>query len=115
MSTYRFIRAKVTGLVLLLQLAAVLAAHAQGGGITRLFPARPTGMVTDAASVIDPAAETEITTLIEKLRVATSAEIAVVTLPTIGDYPESDVALQIGRAWGVGAQAEIGDARRESR
>ena len=52
--------------------------------------------------------------LIERLRAATGAEIAVVTLPTIGDRSEAEVALAIGRAWGVGAKAEIGDQRRNA-
>ena len=36
------------------------------------------------------------------------------TLPTIGDHDEGEVALAIGRKWGVGARAEIGDARRNA-
>ncbi len=36
------------------------------------------------------------------------------TLPTIGDYAASDVALEIGRAWGVGATARVGDERRNA-
>ena len=47
-------------------------------------------------------AEARITDLAERLRAATGAELAVVTLPTIGDRDEADVALAIGRAWGVG-------------
>ncbi|HEU5039454.1 MAG TPA: TPM domain-containing protein, partial [Gemmatimonadales bacterium] len=52
-----------------------------------------------------------MTDLIERLRSASGAEIAVVTLPTIGDYSEAEVALAIGREWGVGARAEAGDPR----
>jgi uncharacterized protein len=113
MSKYLVIGAKGIGLLLLLQLSLVPQLEAQGG-ISRLFPARPTGLVTDVAGVIDPGPETAITDLIERLRSATGAEIAVVTLPTIGDYPESDVALQIGRAWGVGSRASVGDPRRNN-
>lgn len=86
----------------------------QDRGITALFPPQPTGFVTDMAGVIDPGTRDSVTNLIERLRAVTSAEIAVVTLPTIGDYPESDVALEIGRAWRVGAQAAIGDPRRNN-
>lgn len=106
--------AKLIGLVLLLQLSLSLPASGQGTGITRLFPAQPTGLVTDRANIIDPATEATLTDLLERLQAATTAEIAVVTLTTIGDYPESDVALQIGRAWGVGARAEVGDPRRNN-
>lgn len=110
----RAVWAKAIGLILLLQLSLGLPSVAQTSGISGLFPPRPTGLVTDVASVIDPATATALTDLIERLRTATGAEIAVVTLPTIGDYPESDVALQIGRAWGVGAKAEVGDPRRNN-
>jgi uncharacterized protein len=104
--------AKAIGVLLLLQLAAgTLMAQ---GGISSLFPAQPTGYVTDVAGVIDPGTRTAVTDLIERLKAATGAELAVVTLPTIGDYAEGDVALQIGRAWGVGARAEVGDPTRNA-
>src|SRR5690606_927515 len=77
-------------------------------------PARPTGYVSDFASVVDPASEARMTDLITRLRGATDAEIAVVTLPTIGDHEASEIALRIGRAWGVGAAAEIGDSTRNA-
>ncbi len=63
---------------------------------------------------MDEVAEARITDLAERLRAATGAEIAVVTLPTIGDRDETDVAREIGRAWGVGAKAEVGDQRRNA-
>ena len=109
----RTTRRKATALLAVLQLTAA-AAWAQSPGVERLFPAKPTGYVNDLASVIDPAARTELEDLITRLRSATGAEIAVVTLPTIGDYDEADVALAIGRKWGVGARADIGDQRRNA-
>jgi uncharacterized protein len=106
-------RAKAIALLTGLQLAAAALA-AQDAGVRSLFPAEPTGFVTDAAGIVDEAAEARITGLAERLRAATGAEIAVVTLPTIGDREEADVAREIGRAWGVGAAAEIGDQRRNA-
>ncbi len=106
-------RAKAIALLTGLQLAAGALA-AQDAGSRGLFPPRPTGFVTDVAGIIDEAAEARITDLAERLRSATGAEIAVVTLPTIGDREETDVAREIGRAWGVGATAEIGDRRRNA-
>jgi uncharacterized protein len=97
-----------------LQLSVAVAAFAQEPDVARLFPARPDGWVTDAAGVIDGASEARIEDLAERLRAATGAEIAVVTLPTIGDRGEAEVALAIGRAWGVGAKAEVGDPRRNT-
>src|SRR2546430_5921050 len=44
-----------------------------------------------------------------EVRDKTRGEIAVVTLADIGDRPASDVALQIGRQWGVGPKGAAGD------
>jgi uncharacterized protein len=114
-------RAKATALLAALQLSLVgtltsLAAvsHAQSARVDSLVPARPSGYVNDYASVIDPAASTKMEDLIQRLRGVTGAEIAVVTLPSIGDNDAAEVALAIGRKWRVGAQAEIGDARRNA-
>jgi uncharacterized protein len=96
-----------------LQLTASLAA-AQVSGIDRLFPAQPVGYVNDLASVIDPASSAAMEDLISRLRKATGAEMAVVTLPTIEDYAPSDVGVAIIRRWGIGAKAEVGDVRRNA-
>lgn len=106
-------RAKAIALLTGLQLAAG-ALVAQDDAIRSLFPARPTGYVTDVAGIVDEAAEARITDLAERLKATTGAEIATVTLPTIGDRQEADVAREIGRAWGVGARAEVGDQRRNA-
>jgi uncharacterized protein len=87
---------------------------AQAGDIKSLFPAQPTGYVTDAASLLAPATRDSLDDLLTRLRAASGAEVAVVTLPTIDDRDEAEVALAIGRAWGVGARAQVGDQRRNS-
>jgi uncharacterized protein len=92
----------------------VVPLAAQRQGIDRLFPEQPTGYVNDLAGVIEPEREAAMTAMIERLRRATGAEIAVVSLPTIGSYDRADVALAIGRKWGVGAAAEQGDSRRNA-
>jgi uncharacterized protein len=100
--------AKAIALLTALQLTAG-ALLAQESAVEGLFPARPTGYVTDVAGIVNQAAEARITDLAERLKTTTGAEIAVVTLPTIGDRDEAEVALEIGRRWGVGAASEIGD------
>jgi uncharacterized protein len=87
---------------------------AQRPALDRLFPERPTGYVTDVAGVIPAERIRTIDDLIARLRRATGAEIAVVTLSTIEDYDRADVAVAIGRKWGVGAAAEQGDPRRNA-
>jgi uncharacterized protein len=105
--------AKAIALLTALQLTAG-ALLAQDSAVRALFPPRPTGFVTDVAGVVDQATENRITNLAERLKAATGAEIAVVTLPTIGDREEADVAREVGRAWGVGAAAGIGDSTRNA-
>jgi uncharacterized protein len=70
---------------------------------------RPTGYVNDFAHVLDPAAVQRMETLVTEVRDKTRGEIAVVTLSDIGDRAPVDVAVQIGREWGVGARGEAGD------
>ena len=106
-------RAKATALLAALQLI-VAPAGAQSPGLDSLIPAQPVGYVNDLASVIDAGSASQMEDLIKRLRAATGAEIAVVTLPSIGDREASEVALAIGRKWKVGSKAEIGDARRNA-
>lgn len=107
-------RRKATALLAVLQLMAAAALGAQSPEVDRLFPAQPVGLVNDFASLMDPSARAESEDLLTRLRSATGVEVAVVTLSTIGDYDEADVALAIGRKWGVGAKAGIGDERRNA-
>jgi uncharacterized protein len=69
----------------------------------------PVGYVNDFAHVLDAASAAHMEAVIAELREKTRGEIAVVTLPDIGDREASDVAVQIGREWGVGAKGEAGD------
>lgn len=104
---------KATLPLLLLQLAVAPIATAQDQ-LRGLFPEKPAGYLTDVAGVVDAASARAIADKAERLRNATGAEIAVVTLPTIGEYEPSDVALAIGRAWGVGGATVVGDERRNA-
>lgn len=106
---------KAIGLSLAVQLAAVLTLGAQQSpGIDTLFPAQPTGFVNDQAHLLDASAASAIAARLDHLRTVTGAEVTVVTLPSIGDYDAADVAREIGRKWGVGANAQIGDKRRNA-
>jgi uncharacterized protein len=100
--------------VVVLQLALLTAPLRAQEGVEQLFPAQPTGYLTDAAGVVDPASAARIEDIGKTLREKTGAELAVVTLPTIGRYEASDVALVIGRRWGVGAKAAVGDKVRNA-
>ena len=69
----------------------------------------PRGYVNDFAGVLDAASVAHMEAVVAEVREKTRGEIAVVTLPDIGDRPAADVALEIGRRWGVGARGEAGD------
>jgi uncharacterized protein len=69
----------------------------------------PRGYVNDFAGVLDSQSIRHMEAVITEVREKTRGEIAVVTLPDIGDRSASDVALQIGRQWGVGATGSAGD------
>jgi uncharacterized protein len=69
----------------------------------------PRGYVNDFAGVLDSQSIRHMEAVITEVREKTRGEIAVVTLPEIGDRSASAVALQIGRQWGVGASGEAGD------
>jgi uncharacterized protein len=105
---------KSTGAIAALQLGVMSALAAQLPPTAKLFPATPTGLVTDAANLLDPATRGALEARLSHLREVTGAEIAVVTLPTIGDYDPPDVARDIGRVWKVGANAPIGSKLRNA-
>src|SRR5438046_10181357 len=69
----------------------------------------PRGYVNDFAGVLDPGAVSRMEAEIAEVRAKSRGEVAVVTLADIGDRAASDVAVQIGRQWGVGAKGEAGD------
>ncbi len=69
----------------------------------------PRGFVNDFAGVLDAASVRHMEAVIAEVREKTRGEVAVVTLADIGDRAATDVAVQIGRQWGVGAKGEAGD------
>lgn len=78
------------------------------------LPGTPRGLVSDFAEVIGPADEARITALAERVRGASGGEIAVVTLSDLAGRDVEEAALAIGRSWGVGAKAAIGDRSRNA-
>lgn len=66
-------------------------------------------IVVDAARVLDPAVIDRINRIAFEVRAKTGGEIAVVTMSDLRGRDVGDVALRIGRQWGVGAAASAGD------
>jgi len=93
-------------------MAAVLAAFQVQIG--QLQVPAPIGFVNDFANVIPAESEARITRIAEDVRAKSGGEIAVVTLRDIGDEAPSDVALRIGREWGVGRGGAVGTTARNA-
>ena len=68
----------------------------------------PQGYVNDFAGLIDSRLERAMTTLITEVQQKTGGEIAVVTLRDLEGRASIDVARDIGRQWGIGAERRAG-------
>jgi uncharacterized protein len=75
---------------------------------------KPVGLVNDFAHVIPADAAAHIEQIAADVRNKSRGEFTVVTLPDIGDYAVSDVALKIGREWKVGKIGDPGDPTRNA-
>ena len=71
-------------------------------------------MVVDAAGVLSPSAIDQLNAIAFDVRAKSGGEMAIVTLPDLRGRDVADVALRIGREWGVGANARIGDRARNA-
>src|SRR5580765_3223638 len=71
-------------------------------------------IVVDAAGVLPVASLDRINRIAFDVHQKNGGEMAVVTLPDIGLHAPVDVALAIGRAWKVGANAAIGQRTRNA-
>jgi uncharacterized protein len=60
------------------------------------------GLVSDFAKIIDPASRDSIEALASELRQKTGAELAVVTLPDLGEDDIDAAAVDLYKAWGIG-------------
>jgi len=92
----------------MLLLFAVCALHAQE------FPFQPVNYVTDVSNIISQEQEDLFNTQLLSLKDSTGVEVAVVTLDDIGNTAPVDMAVNIGRTWGVGAVGEIGAFERNA-
>ena len=84
-------------------------------------PAPPRGygtssaeVVVDAANVLDPATIAQLNRIAFDVHQKAGGEMAIVTLPDLRGRDVADIALQIGRQWGVGANAAIGSSKRNA-
>lgn len=81
--------------------AALLILIGGAAAPAQTFP-KFTGLVVDAANVLPPEAEAELTTKVEALQKETGRQLVVATIPDLEGYPLEDYGYRLGRAWGVG-------------
>ena len=65
---------------------------------------QPVGYVNDFAGIVRPEIAQRMTALIDEVRAKSAGEIVVVTLRDLQGRTPIDFALQLGRAWRVGAE-----------
>ena len=73
-----------------------IAAAVDFGGL------QPQGYVSDFAGALDPAAKAQLERYCAIVEKSTGAQIALVTIPTLGGEPVDDVANTLFRKWGIG-------------
>lgn len=105
------------GLLALFSTVVVSAAAVQQVQIPpppRGFGTTQADVVVDQAGVLSPATEDRLNRIAFDVHRKTGGELAFVTMPDLGGRPVEEVALQIGREWGVGANAPIGAPARNA-
>ncbi len=65
------------------------------------FPPRPNRLVTDYAGTLSTSEQDQLERKLEDFDRATSTQIAVVIMKSIGGYDINDYAVQLGNKWGI--------------
>lgn len=84
------------------------------GVLSTLMPAlavdwkalKPQGFVTDFAGVVDSGSRAELESYATRVKQATGAELAFVTIQSLEGEPIEDVANDLFHAWGIGQKGE---------
>jgi uncharacterized protein len=82
-------------------LLALLLLALPASAFAQTFP-KLTGRVVDAANLLDPAQEAELTKLSEDIQKASTRQFVVATIPDLQGYPIEDYGYRLLRAWGIG-------------
>ncbi len=80
----------------------------------RGFGTTEADVVVDAAHVLSPGAIQRINRIAFDVHRQSGGELAIVTLPDLGGRDVAEIALAIGRSWGVGANSAIGTGSRNA-
>jgi uncharacterized protein len=95
--------------------AATVAIAQEAAPIARFVPSAPDPahvFVLDSAHLLSPQAVRALQDSARALQTETAADVAWVTLPTLGGRPIEEAALYIGRTWRIGSAGQAGDPLR---
>lgn len=83
---------------------ALLLVAVRSFGDDKVFPDKPNPprFVNDFAHMMSPEEDAQLEQKLRAFEEATSNEILVITVTSIGDYDISDYAIKLGKQWGVG-------------
>jgi uncharacterized protein len=96
-------------------LGAAIAGAQEAPPIARYVPAAPDAahvFVLDSAHILAPATVAALQDSARALQTETGADVAWVTLPTLGGRAIEEAALYIGRRWRIGTPGQPGDPLR---
>ncbi len=98
MSNKLNLRLYLAGLLILLLSCLRVAAD------DKVYPDRPNPprLVNDFAGTMSPSQQQDLEVKLEGFARATSNQIIIVTIKSLGDHDISDYAIQLGKLWGVG-------------
>ncbi|MDF2494153.1 MAG: methanol dehydrogenase [Sphingomonas sp.] len=88
-------------IVHLLALSMMVLALLASPSSAQTFP-KFTGFVVDAANVLPPEVEADLTSKLDALQRDTKRQLVVVTVPSLENYPIEEYGYKLGREWGVG-------------
>lgn len=88
---------RIAHLLLALMLAVLAGTAAQA----QTFP-KLTGRVVDAANLLSPEQEAELTAMSDATEKATGRQMVVATVPDLQGYPIEDFGYKLGRDWKIG-------------
>jgi uncharacterized protein len=103
--TARSVRLSALAVLLALSLAP-LAARAQS--VDQVAAQAKLGYITDLAGVLSAPAKEQLTALCTEVQQKTQAQIAVVTIKTLGDQPIEDYSIDLATKLGVGPKSDRG-------
>src|SRR5688572_9109993 len=92
---------------------ALLCACAASAQAQLRLPA-PVGYANDFANVLTPEQKQAIEQIAAEVRQKSGGEIVVVTLKSLEGRGRDEVALQVGREWGIGKKDQPGDMARNT-